>query len=286
MKIGVSTNSECGDTLQETLQNIKAAGFRHIMLSGNDCEVAPGLELAKKLGLEIPFVHIGYMPPFGHNASNLWMIGKKNTALINDLIRQIKICEKYGVSAVVIHPTYAPRNYAKELHPEQGIKSIKEILGATKNCKVKLAFENLNPADNKYLALLLENINDERLGFCYDSGHHNLYTPETDFLGLYGDRCFALHLHDNLMDAPDINTSERDLHLLPFDGKIDFEKVMRNIAFSGYAGDIIMMELHRCLPQYHTYLPYKDTAPVEYLRTAYTRAQKLADMLERYRGKK
>lgn len=294
MKIGISTNCECGDTLQETLQNIKAAGFLHIMLSVNDLagetllsisDFEQSLEAAKRFGFEITYVHFAYRSPFGCDASNLWKIGKENEKIIKDYIQQIKICEKYGVHVAVMHPTCAPRNCANELYSEQGIKSIKEILEATKNCNVKLAFENLNPLDNKYLSLLLDNIKDERLGFCYDSGHHNLYAPGTDFLESYGDRCYALHLHDNLMDAPDINTSERDLHLLPFDGKIDFEKVMRGIANSGYAGDIIMLELHRYLPQYLAYLPYQDFAPIDYLREAYSRGQKLAGMLEEYRGK-
>lgn len=36
-----------------------------------------------------------------------------------------------------------------------------------------------------------------RLGFCFDSRHCNVFTPDVDFLSLYGDKLMALHLHEN-----------------------------------------------------------------------------------------
>jgi len=127
------------------------------------------------------------------------------------------------------------------------------------------------------MEVLLDNIADPRLGFCYDCGHNYLYTPEIDFIAKYGDRVIAVHLQDNLMDAPDINQSNRDIHLLPFDGKIDFKKVMRDIAKSKYNGPI-MLEAKYKRDRYET--SYKDMPPTEFLQEARKRGIKLAKMLD------
>ena len=281
-ELGINTNCECGKTLKETLENIKVAGFRNIMLSSKCGEIDVGLKLAKELKLKVPYVHLPYRPPYGVSMINIWKHGVENEATIDYFVDKIKLCEKYGVQVAVMHTVNGLPQLENEINLQVGIESIRKILDATKDCAVKLAFENHSAAHNKYLKVLLDNIKDDRLGLCYDSGHHYLLTPDTNFLKDYGDRLFALHLQDNLMDAPDLNRFDRDLHLMPFDGKIDFEKVMHNIAKTRFSG-IIMLELHRQVVCSAT--PFYDMPPIDFLREAYRRAEKLAKMLDETRSK-
>jgi sugar phosphate isomerase/epimerase len=39
----------------------------------------------------------------------------------------------------------------------------------------------------EYLERIFQDIQSERLGFCFDSGHCNVFTPNVDFLALYGE---------------------------------------------------------------------------------------------------
>jgi len=275
--IGFHTNCRCGDTLEETLALIKAAGFSVIQLDTKQ-DLEEGIKLAQKIGLKVHYVHLPYGKPLWRNTNDLWAKGAANEERIAGIIEQIKLCDKYNIPITVLHQTYKARKYSNEIHCEkQGIKSLQKILDATKNCNVKIALENLNPGDNKYMEILLDSIDDPRLGFCYDSGHNYLYTPDVDFMKKYGDRVIAIHLQDNLMDATDIEESNRDLHLLPFDGKIDFNKVMRNVARSSYNGPVILESKYRREKEETL---YGSVPPNEFMKEAYKRGQRLAKMLE------
>jgi len=271
--IGFHTNGRVADTLDETLSRIKAAGFEYVMLDTKLAELEVAIKLAIKIGLKVHSVHLPYRQPYGHNVDNLWRSGEKNDIIVNDLIGQIKTCGKYGVGVVILHPSTRDGT----LDISQGIKSLQKILAATKASGVKIAVENLHPLENKYLRALLDNIDDPRLGFCYDCGHHYLYAPEENLIGKYANRCFAIHLHDNLMDSKG-GQSSFDIHLLPFDGKIDFEKVCRDLARSKYNGPI-MIESKYNRGDAGIYC-YNDKSPTEFLAEAYNRGKKLAKMLD------
>ena len=169
----------------------------------------------------------------------------------------------------------SPTDFA--LNPSvQGLKNFERILKVAKRNKVKIAIENVDCYSIKHVYYLLDNIKDKSVGFCYDVGHHHLYNPETDLLKKYGDRLFAVHLHDNLMDWQKGYDYTRDLHLLPFDGKINFDKVCKKLKAIGYKG-VVMLELHKkaCgTPQM-----YENIDNIKYLAEAYHRAEKLSKMI-------
>ncbi len=96
----------------------------------------------------------------------------------------------------------------------------------------------------QHLFFILDNIKSKNLKFCYDSGHHNLFNSEVDLIGKYSDILHAVHLHDNYLDFPQKLGWSGDLHLVPFDGKIDFEKIAHQIANSNFTG-ITMLESSR-----------------------------------------
>lgn len=107
-----------------------------------------------------------------------------------------------------------------------GINRLKNIIERAERCSIRIAFENLDNLVN--LATVLNEFKSENVGFCYDSCHHANYAPNIDLLDLYGDRLMALHLQDN--------GGVRNQHQLPFDGNIDWKRVMRKISETGYRG--------------------------------------------------
>ena len=124
---------------------------------------------------------------------------------------------------------------------------------------------------------LFKKIKSPNLMFCYDVGHHHIYNKQLGLLKKFGNRLVALHLHDNHMDWHKYYDYTRDLHMIPFDGKIDFEKVCAKLRRLKYNG-IVMLELHKTTngkPQI-----YEEMDNVEYLKRAYGAGEKLAKMIK------
>jgi sugar phosphate isomerase/epimerase len=284
LRIGVSTNCECGVTLRETLENFQSAGIEHAMLSEKCGDLETNLELARGIGINVPYVHVGYRAPFAKSINDLWTVGRANEELIADLTRKLKLCARYGVEVAVMHMSnYPAQKDRASWIIEQGIKSMREVVRVAEEIGIIIALENQSPMDNFYVYTILDAIDSPNLRLCYDCGHHYLLTVEDDILARYGDRLVALHIHDNLMDAVDMETWERDLHYLPFDGKIDFDEVCRRIAQCGYDG-VVMLELHReDFGSTEVYEIYEHTSPVQFLIEAKKRGEKLAQMLEKYK---
>ena len=144
-----------------------------------------------------------------------------------------------------------------------GLDRIREITKYAKELGVKVAFENTRLKG--YLEYVLGNIKDDNVGLCFDAGHYHVhFNDEFDF-EFFKDRIFAVHLHDN--DKSD------DLHLLPFDGTIDWKNVMHKLKECNYNGPITME------------LGYKDnrylnTHIEEFYRTGYERGEKLLKIIE------
>ena len=111
--------------------------------------------------------------------------------------------------------------------------------------------------------------------FCWDTGHENCYTDGIKHMELFGDRLGALHIHDNrcVWDSDD--------HILPYDGAIDFDKVARYIAKSGYEGTV-MLEVCRN-PVIDGKNVYEALTDEEYVERATSAVKKIADRIEEIR---
>jgi sugar phosphate isomerase/epimerase len=138
------------------------------------------------------------------------------------------------------------------------LNRIKRIIEKAEQKNVNVAIENIRLT--KYLQYILDNIHSDKLGFCFDSGHHNYHTPELDLLSIYGKKLMALHLHDN--------DGSGDHHMLPFDGNIDWCSTMKKISQQGYTG-ATSLELEGLGYEHLT------NKPEEFLQIAFERAKKL-----------
>lgn len=272
LQIGVSTNNESGNSDIEILNNITQAGFKNVMLSYKTKNIDETIKTINDLGLNISYFHLN-----STYANDLWAKGEAVDDYVKSVIKQIEICGKNNIPIAIMHATVgSPSDFASK-PSTQGLINFEKILKAAKQNNVKIAIENLDCCSIKHLCYLLDNFKDENVGFCYDVGHHHIYNAKTDLLKKYGNRLIAVHLHDNLMDWTKGYDYTRDLHLLPFDGKIDFYKVCNKLKKINYNG-VVMLELHKksCgSPQM-----YENLDNIEYLKEAYKRAEKLAKMIK------
>lgn len=219
-------NSNKNVTPIETIHAIKKAGFDGVFLQwfNKDWSVSQEqqLELCRELGFEIPFVHLGYK-----YINDIWEMGENGEKLVDYYLNDLETCRRNGIDMVVMHLT------SKSEAPtpnEIGLKRLQVIIDYAEKLNIKIAFENTKIPG--YLEYVFENIKNKNIGVCYDSGHCHCHFDDKFNWNFFKNRIFAVHLHDN--DKSD------DLHMLPFDGTIDWNLLAENLKKSNYAGPIIL----------------------------------------------
>ena len=215
----------------DTINSIKNANFKNVFVQwyDEDWEYSQQeqVKLCKELGLNIIFAHLGYQ-----NINSIWEDGNDGDTLVERYKLDIKNCYENGIPMVVMHLT------SKKIAPkygEIGLKRIRKIVEYAKKLNVKVAFENTKIKG--YLEYVLENIKDDNVGICFDSGHFHVHFNDEFNFEFFKDRIFAVHLHDN--DKSD------DLHLLPFDGTLDWKNVMNKLKECNYQGPITLELCYR-----------------------------------------
>ena len=271
LEIGINTNNDCGANAFERLKLIKNSGFKNVMIDSKDGDLEANIREALRLGLKVSSVHLS-----SREADCLWNMGETNVRYMNQIINEIEICGKYNIPVAVMHATEGdPTTMLISLN-DHGIGCMEKLVEVAKKNKVKIALENLDNSNIKRLLVLLDSINSKWLGLCYDVGHHQLYNSQIDFVRKYANRLYAVHIHDNLMDYEYGCDYTRDLHLLPFDGKIDFGKICRKLIQVAYEG-VLMLEVHKNGPAEPR--PYKNVSDSEFLNEAHARASKLVNAI-------
>lgn len=215
--------------LKERYKLIKEAGFDGVLLwwsndFGRDVfgfnDYRNGPQIAQEAGLFVENIHTSVQ-----NQNDLWLDNLDGEALTDCYLQCITDCAEFEIPTMVVH---LPNE--ENLYNSLALDRIKKITEKAEQLGVNVAMENLHNLTN--LAYVFEQVDSHRIGFCYDCCHHYNYYPSEDLLSMYGSRLMALHLHDN--------NGSYSQHGLPFDGSIDWQRVMRKIAETGYPGAIAL----------------------------------------------
>lgn len=215
----------------ETIDAIKSAGFKNVFIQwyNRDWDVSQEeqLKYIKKQGLNIIFAHLGYK-----NINDIWLEGDEYNYFIDYYKNDIKTCKENGIPLVIMHLT--SKNEAP-MYNEVGLRRLQEIVDYAESLGIKVAFENTKIKG--YVDYVIDHIKNENVGICFDAGHYHVhFNDEFDF-PKFKNKIFAVHLHDN--DQSD------DLHLLPFDGTLNWEKTIEKIKECNYEGPITMELCYR-----------------------------------------
>ncbi|MCL2299651.1 MAG: sugar phosphate isomerase/epimerase [Firmicutes bacterium] len=236
----------------EALRLIKQAGFEGVLLWWDGADYRDMPALARREGLWIENMHT----PF-EQVHHIWEDNAAGQAVFDCYLQCVDDCAQYEIPTMIVHAH--KRGIPMPADTRLGFERFRRIVDRAEQKGVNVAMENQrSPAQLILASRLLEEIASPRFGFCLDSGHHNAREEDADMLARFGHRLMALHLHDN--DAAD------DLHLLPFDGTIDWPDQMRKIAETGYQGPTTLEVMN---------LGYENISPAEFLARAYERAKRL-----------
>lgn len=259
-KLGLNLGGIKDLPVADYLKLIVDAGF-DCFFSGLRQELEDGTlpELAAKYGIEYETVHA----PF-KNINEMWLYGEAGEAMLAELMHTVDVCHEMGISKAVIHLS------AGENAPtpcDIGFERFDRLVGHASKKEVILAMENQRKIGN--LGVLLEKYNDNPyVGFCYDIGHEYCFTPGREYMNMFGSMLVCTHIHDNFA------IYNKDQHMIPFDGKIDYVKFAEQLNKYGYKGPLTL-EILRSKTKY-----YDDMTPEQYVNTAFERAVRLRNIVD------
>lgn len=255
----VVSNDNKNVTIYETINAIKNAGFKNVFIQWYNKDWNPSqeeqLEYIRKCGLNVIFAHLGYQ-----GINNLWLDNEIGNSLVERYKNDIRICKENNISMVVMHLT--SKSEAPQYN-EIGLNRLKEIANCAKELDVKVAFDNTKIKG--YLDYVIDNIDNDNVGICFDSGHYHVHFNDEFNFEKFKDRIFAVHLHDN--DQSD------DLHLMPFDGTLNWKEVMQNLKNCNYVGPITMELCYR--------YEYLDMGIEKFYKNGYEVGMKLLEMIKK-----
>jgi sugar phosphate isomerase/epimerase len=189
----------------------------------------------------------------------MWEDTYEGDTMLKELTDSVDVCKKYGVDTLIVH-----LSRGKIRINDIGLSRFDKLMAYAKENGVTVAFENLSTLAN--LACAFEEYEDA--GFCWDVGHEKAYTHGRQYMPLFGDRLVAMHVHDNPCGH------KEDLHMIPFDGRIDYDRVTSEIAKVNY-GKSLMLEVMA-----HRTESYVEMGADAFYERAASAARKLAQDVE------
>ena len=270
-KLCLGTFSGVEYSESEQIVLFKNAGFDGFFTGyESDGKIHELARVARENGMIYQSIHAPFLL-----SADLWKEGEKGEQYLNDIIKCVTVASEENIPLVIAHVYIG--FYTGEKPTELGIQRLKKAVNIAKEKKVKIAFENAE--GEEFLTCVMDAFKgEESVGFCWDSGHEQCYNGYKDMLALYGDRLLGTHLNDNLgisrADGKIFWTD--DLHLLPFDGIIDWVDAANRLNKVGYDGILTFELTVNSKPDRHENDKYKDMGFIKYLAEVYARACRIA----------
>ena len=227
MRYGISTHPFAYERLRgEHLNLIADSGFDTIEVFANRMQVdfdddTQLHEIAETINKHNFFVNSVHAPFYfdleGLRKGVFVDIASDDEDLRKRSVDEIKssfvLASMFDVDFYVLHFPY-------KIHRDSMLKSLEELFKYAEHLQVKLCFENI-PGRETTTKHIVEFIEKERvpIGIGFDIGHSNLNGSVYSDIEDYGVYFYTAHIHDNLGD--------RDSHLLPFEGNIDWDRAFR-----------------------------------------------------------
>ncbi|MBQ4136534.1 MAG: sugar phosphate isomerase/epimerase [Clostridia bacterium] len=259
MKIGINMNAYEGLELEREIELISKNGFDSIFIGMDYSNVVRIMKLIGERNINCESIHA----PFD-GINDMWREGSNGDTMLSRLTDAVDACAANSIPVCVVHLSSgvdAPRI------SNIGYERFSHLVEHARACGVKLAFENQRMLAN--LAFVMEQFPD--VGFCWDTGHEECFAHSRRFMPLFGDRLVQLHVHDNFCEY------NGDAHMLPYDGKIDFDRVAKSIGKARY-NNSIMLEVFNW-----NKAVYENTTAEDFYRRASQRARMVAEKVDYYR---
>jgi len=235
---------------------IEQAGFDGVLIYG-DKSLSEYIDLLFCSKLNIEALHL----PYNGIVNELWKEGSPGDEYVDNLIDYIYFAKKYTIKKVIAHISGSDN---PPPYNETGINRINKILNVCSTLDINLCLENLRRLD--YLKYVFENIKNDRLRFCFDAGHASAFTKNIYSFpwNLYAEKLECTHLHDN--------NGIEDMHLLPFDGIIDWSIIINQLIRFNRKIELTI-EIQETAPKIH------NLNEADFLNLCFTRLLKIESLI-------
>ena len=236
-QIGINMGSFPGIGQEDYAAKVQALGFDTVFSGvfgewAGQCALA---DILAKNGLIYENLHA----PFGH-INDIWLDREGGEKMLEELMFSVGACHAAGVPILVVHLSAGMKPPSITDIGRGRFATLVEH--AVKN-DVILAFENQRKLAN--ISWVFEEFDDcDNVRFCWDCGHEACFTLGREYMPLFGKKLVCTHIHDNTAEF------NADLHLIPFDGKIDFSRFAEHIRNSGYTGPLTLEIMAKNREQY------------------------------------
>ena len=254
MRIGINLYTKW--PYREVIEAFRENGIDRTFMNIEHPEFENAMDALAKAGITVENFHAPFK---GQNT--IWAPGEAGENMLARLLAGVDICVKYGVKVMVAHVSNSRPMPA--ISPV-GLERFDRLMAYAKEKGVTIAFESHRFFEN--VAYFMERY--PQAGFCLDTAHEDAFTPGVRYLPMWGHRLVATHISDNEY------VCDEDMHMLPFDGHIDWAQTAQEMAACGR--DVtLMLEIK---PGNHE--KYKDVSIKDYYAAAAKSVRRLAEMVE------
>ncbi len=229
-----------GESAQEIADLCCAAGLSGIeggmpLVEGlSDGEIGAFRETIEAAGLRIATFHIPFPPE--DDIASFYETARKGA--VERIRHAIEVGARLGATIGIQHPSttrYDVNIEGLDRYLGQISRSLDALLPVAEALDFTIAIENMHPSPRfgslpDHFLKLREAYNHGNVGFCLDTGHALISMGDSaaEIQDAMGDRLVAFHLADNAGD--------RDSHLAPGHGRVDWSTVFRNASDAGFSG--------------------------------------------------
>src|SRR6266540_157376 len=279
MRFGISTHLYHEQRLSRGhLAQIAAHGFEAVEVFAtrshfdyhDPAAIADLAEWLKDTGLALHGIHAPItdrlMPgdKWGETISNAVSDNAKRQAAVREADAALNIARHIPADVFVVH-LGTPAAKGGENNRTAAFRSVEDICRLAEPIGIRVALEVIpNPlSDAAALVNLLEkDLDAPRTGICLDFGHAFLMGDVADTIETVAEHLITTHVHDN--------KGKTDDHLVPFDGRINWDIAQMTMQKVGYDGTYLMELADTGSP----------TAVLEQARAARARFDKLMAYLD------
>ena len=249
MRFGISTHLFHEQRLsRDHLAQIAAHGFEAVEIFAtrshfdyhDEAAIAELGGWLKETGLALHGIHAPItdrLDPgdkWGDVISNGVSDSAKRQAAVKEAAAALEIARRLPADVFVVH-LGTPTVQGGENSRTAAFRSAEEICRLAEPIGVRVALEVIpNPiSDADSLVTMLErDLDAPRAGICLDFGHAFLMGDVADTIETVAEHLITTHVHDN--------AGKKDDHLVPFDGRINWDVALMTMQKVGYDGTYLM----------------------------------------------
>jgi sugar phosphate isomerase/epimerase len=249
MRFGISTHLYHEQRLsREHLAEIAAHGFEAVEVFAtrshfdyhDPAAIARLAEWLKDTGLALHGIHapvtdrVSPGEQWGEVISNAVSDSAARQAAVREADTALNIARRIPADVFIVH-LGTPATKGGENNRTAALQSVEEICRLAEPVGIRVAFEVIpNPlSDAASLVDLLErDLDAPRTGICLDFGHAFLQGDVADTIEIVAEHLITTHVHDN--------KGKKDEHLVPFEGRINWDIALMTMQKVGYDGTYLM----------------------------------------------